>query len=126
MSRLTDAFFIAATVAGALWTYTIKHEADEQAREVRNLRAEIRAEESKIALLEADWAIATTPSRLAKVVERHKDDLQLEEMSTDAVVTEETWPAMRPLPEPTVEAAANDPIETGGIEVLLKRVETFE
>jgi hypothetical protein len=126
MSRVTDALLIATVVAGALWTYTIKHEADEQARELHKIREEIRTEEGKIALLEADWAIATAPARLAKVVARYREELRLEELSSTATMTEQTWPAMRPPPEPALEASGEDPIRTGGIEALLDRVENLE
>ncbi|MEL6752142.1 MAG: hypothetical protein AAFO70_08690 [Pseudomonadota bacterium] len=126
MIRLVDTAFIVAAIAGALWTYNIKHEADEQAATLKDLRAEIRAETDRIAVLEADWAIATTPSRLAEIVAQHGDDLALEEMASEQILTEETWPALRPLPEPMMEASGPDTLSTGSIEALLEQVETLE
>ena len=51
MIRLVDTAFIIAAIAGALWTYNIKHEADEQADTLSELRAQIRIETDRIAVL---------------------------------------------------------------------------
>ncbi len=129
MSRLTDALFIAAAIGGAVWTYQIKHEADIAAKALGSLRVQIRAEERKMTLLEADWAIATAPDRLRAVVAAHGDQLNLETLDTNQLSTLDDLPPMRPVPEVDemqADAGGEDRLTTGSIADLLKRSERLQ
>ncbi len=129
MSRLTDALFIAAAIGGAVWTYQIKHEADISAKALNSLRAQIRAEDRKMTLLEADWAIATAPDRLRAVVAAHGDQLNLETLDTNQLSTLDDLPPMRPVPEideVQADAGGEDRLTTGSIADLLKRSELLQ
>ncbi len=129
MSRLTDALFIAAAIGGAVWTYQIKHDADIAAKALASLHKQIRAEDRKMTLLEADWAIVTAPDRLRAVVAAHGDQLALELLDTNQLATLDDLPPRRPVPE-VEEVLANGEVDrglaTGSIADLLKRSERLQ
>ena len=129
MSRLTDALFIAAAIGGAVWTYQIKHEADIAAKALKSLRAQIRVEDRKMTLLEADWAIATAPDRLRAVVKAHGEQLNLEPLDTNQLSTLDDLPPLRPVPEVDemqADAGGADRVTTGSIADLLERSERLQ
>ena len=99
MIRVTDGILVIAAIAGAVWTYQIKHEAELSARKLSDLRSKIAAQENKITLLEADWAIMTSPSRLEKLAEKFKEDLQLAPLQSTQIVTLDELPDVRPAPD---------------------------
>ena len=77
MFRTLDVVMIAVMTAAATVTYSIKHQADNKLEEVRKLDAEIKLEEDTIDLLKADWALATQPNRLERLVQIFEGDLKL-------------------------------------------------
>jgi hypothetical protein len=100
MFRTLDVVMIAVMTAAATVTYSIKHQADNKLEEVRKLDAEIKLEEDTIDLLKADWALATQPNRLERLVQIFEGDLKL-------VPTESTQLAQpNELPMPVAELPA--------------------
>ncbi|MER8414022.1 MULTISPECIES: hypothetical protein [unclassified Mesorhizobium] len=81
MFRTSDIVLIAVMVAVAALTYKAKREAEEQLAAVQKIHAQIRYEEDTIDLLKADWSLLTQPSRLQKLAELYKSQLELEPVS---------------------------------------------
>jgi hypothetical protein len=94
--RTTDIVLIAVMVAGAAFTYTTKHEAENRLAEVRNIERQIRFERDTIDVLKADWSLLTQPSRLQKLAEIYSSELQLAPIEAHQIVGLDELP-MRPL-----------------------------
>lgn len=78
MFRTSDIVLIAVMVSAAALTYKTKREAEEQLAAVQKIQAQIRYEEDTIDLLKADWSLLTQPSRLQKLADIYKSQLELE------------------------------------------------
>lgn len=127
MIRVVDALLVAAAIAGAVWTYQIKHEAELSAKRIKTLKSQIQAQNRKIDLLQADWAIETSPARLEMLSNRFETQLGLRAMESSQIATIDELPDIRetPLPE-EIETLAetNDGTLTGSITDLIEREET--
>lgn len=124
MIRVLDAVLLTAAIAGAIYTFQIKHEAELSAKRVATLKAQIAAQDRKIALLQADWALETAPGRLEKIARRYSDQLMLRAMESTQIIEMHELPDLRPPPSLEVdERLAEDSKEltTGGIEQLIER-----
>ncbi|MER9297064.1 hypothetical protein NKI38_11320 [Mesorhizobium sp. M0621] len=86
MFRTSDIVLIAVMVAAAAFTYKAKREAEEQLASVQKIHAQIRYEEDTIDLLKADWSLLTQPSRLQKLAELYKSQLELQPVSARQIV----------------------------------------
>ncbi len=118
MIRLTDMTLIAIAIGGAIWTFQIKHQAELSAKHLNKLRADIERQNEKIVLLEADWAIITSPDYLDPIARRYQSQLGLKEMESTQIVSIDELPPIRAVPEPEevlAEGGAVDSIQTGGI-----------
>lgn len=98
MIRPVDLLLASLVVGGAVWTYSIKHEAEEAADRVSALRAAIKAEEERIMFLRADWAFLNAPARLEGLVKRHGEDLKLVPLAAPQIVRPSELPPPRPDP----------------------------
>ena len=124
MIRVLDAVLLTAAIAGAIYTFQIKHEAELSAKRVATLKAQIAAQDRKIALLQADWALETAPGRLEKISWRYSDQLMLRAMESTQIIEMHELPDLRPpLSLEVDERLAEDSKEltTGGIEQLIER-----
>lgn len=86
MFRTSDIVLIAVMVGAAAFTYQTKHDAENRLDAVRKIEAQIRFEEDTIDLLKADWSLLTQPSRLQKLAEAYKSELQLEPVDARQIV----------------------------------------
>ncbi|PAQ07330.1 cell division protein FtsL [Mesorhizobium temperatum] len=129
MFRTSDIVLIAVMVSAAALTFKTKREAEEQLAAVHKIQAQIRYEEDTIDLLKADWSLLTQPSRLQKLAEIYKSQLELEPVSARQIIGLDDLPA-KPL---TIEDLSSqrlggmadssgkgplddkDPVVTGGI-----------
>jgi hypothetical protein len=84
--RTTDIVLIAVMVSAAALTYKTKREAEEQLATVQKIHSQIRYEEDTIDLLKADWSLLTQPSRLQKLAELYKSQLELEPVTAHQIV----------------------------------------
>lgn len=124
IARLTDIFLVAVAIAGAVWTYQIKHEAELSAKRIASVKAQIAAQNRKIVLLEADWAIETSPERLEGVAKRFEEQLGLRPMKSSQIVSRYELPQLREAPseeEGETWAGKNDETVTGSIGELIER-----
>ncbi|UVK46099.1 hypothetical protein BPNPMPFG_001702 [Mesorhizobium sp. AR07] len=86
MFRTSDIVLIAVMVSAAALTYKTKREAEEQLAAVQKIHAQIRYEEDTIDLLKADWSLLTQPSRLQRLAELYKSQLELQPVSARQIV----------------------------------------
>ncbi|WP_027153795.1 hypothetical protein [Mesorhizobium sp. WSM2561] len=128
MFRTSDIVLIAVMVSAAALTFKTKREAEEQLAAVHKVQAQIRYEEDTIDLLKADWSLLTQPSRLQKLAEIYKSQLELEPVSARQIIGLDDLPA-KPLTIEDLsserlggmaensgkEPMGNDPVVTGGI-----------
>ena len=124
MIRLSDMMLLGVAVAGAVWTYQIKHEAELSAKHINNLNAQIAAQNRKISLLEADWAIEISPARLEKIATQFSTQLKLIPMSSSQIVDRSELPGLRVDRESTGEevfAGRDGDVVTGGIGGLIEK-----
>lgn len=115
---------LGVAVAGAVWTYQIKHEAELSAKHINNLNAQVAAQNRKISLLEADWAIGISPARLERIAAQFAPQLQLIPMSSSQIVDRAELPGLRVDREETDEevyAGRDGDIVTGGISGLIEK-----
>jgi hypothetical protein len=80
-------------VSAAALTYKTKREAEEQQAAVQKIEAQIRYEEDTIDLLKADWSLLTQPSRLQRLAETYKSQLELEPVGARKIVGLDDLPA---------------------------------
>ncbi|AZO46396.1 MAG: hypothetical protein EOS58_20470 [Mesorhizobium sp.] len=129
MFRTSDIVLIAVMVSAAALTYKTKRDAEEQLASVQKIEAQIRYEEDTIDLLKADWSLLTQPSRLQKLAEIYKSQLELEPVNARQIVNLDDLPA-KPVNIEDLSSqrlggmadnsdkgpkGAKDPIVTGGI-----------
>ena len=95
MFRTLDIILVVVMTAVAAVTYTIKHQAELKLEEVRKIEAEIKLERDTIDLLRADWALLTQPSRLSKLIETYKDELQLAPTESTQLVQPSELPMLK-------------------------------
>ncbi|MGB8818751.1 MAG: hypothetical protein WCC66_12610 [Rhizobiaceae bacterium] len=112
MLRTIDIILILVIVSAAAVTYRIKSDSEEQLRQVRILERQIAQEEDAIDLLKADWSLLTQPSRIQRLVDAHKDELELQATDSTQVTGLESVPE-RGLGEPEGDPIA-DAIEADG------------
>lgn len=118
--RTIDIVMVGALMVGVTWTFKVKNETERALARVAELEAQIEAEREAIDLLRADWSLLTSPDWLEKLVERHSEDLKLEQTDPARILSFEDLPIKRPLPVPRTldEAMIGEPDTnsiTGGI-----------
>lgn len=125
MVRITDILLISAVVAGAVWTYEIKHQSEQSAKTLANLRTQLNSQNTKIGLLEADWAIMTNPTRLERIARDFSEQLLLRPMESSQIILLDELPPLRQVEEDLqTPTASNSEIDTesitGGIGALVR------
>jgi len=122
--RIIHLLVIGVLIFAAAYVYRIKMESTERTERVLRLRAQIREERDKIAVLHAEWAKLDSPLRLQGLVERH---LPLKPLNANQYDSLKNLPDRPPSlvkpgePDPigalvqTIEAAADAPATTGSI-----------
>lgn len=106
MFRTLDIILVVVMTGVAAVTYTIKHQAELKLEEVRRIDTEIKLERDTIDLLRADWALLTQPSRLTKLIETYKDELQLAPTESTQLVQPSELPMLK------AELPVYDPADT--------------
>lgn len=112
MLRSIDFLMVGALIAGAAWTFKVKHDAQGEAAHLARLETRIRLEKEAIDILKADWSLLTSPDRLERLVARYKDQLGLEPLNPRQIVTLDDIPlrqeALPPIDGETVDAPGPD------------------
>lgn len=94
MIRIINIVLVALMLGAATWTYHVKHEAERQLTEIRDLESRIALEHDTIDLLEADWSYLSQPARLQTLSERYGQDLGLRPTKPQQIVNPSELPAM--------------------------------
>ncbi len=124
MIRITDSVLMAMAAAGAIYTFQIKHEAELAAKQLDTLQAQISAQDRKIALLEADWALETAPARLERIASQFNEQLQLQPMESTQFIDISELPGLRVERgdgDQEIFAQEQDGAVTGGIGALIDK-----
>jgi len=121
--RTSDIILITVMVSAAAFTYKIKEQAETQLAAVHKIEAQIRFEEDTIDLLKADWSLLTQPSRLQRLAELYKSQLNLQPVDAHQFVS------LSDLPEKKLEiddilnqsdaiarGEATDKLQTGAVQ----------
>ncbi len=112
MLRSIDVLMVGALIAGAAWTFKVKHDAQGEAAHLARLETRIRLENEAIDILKADWSLLTSPDRLERLAERYKGQLALEPASPRQIVTLDDVPlrqeALPPIDDERVDAPSPD------------------
>jgi hypothetical protein len=114
MLRTIDIIMILVMVSAAAVTFRIKATSEDQLQQVRKLERQIAHEEDAIDLLKADWSLLTQPSRVQRLVDAHKDALELQATDSTQVTGLDSVPERglaEPDGDPIADAIAAD--ETG-------------
>ncbi|MDN2566883.1 hypothetical protein N1F89_11670 [Aquibium sp. A9E412] len=121
MFRTLDIVLIAVMVSAAAFTYTTKHEAENQLDRVRALQTAIGLEKDTIDVLKADWSLLTQPARLQRLTEVYAAELDLAPVEAGQIAELDDLP-VRPMriEDPThplggIAATGQDPATTGSV-----------
>jgi len=118
MIKASDIVLTGLMIAAAVWTFQIKHEAELSSDKVTDLQHKIDRENDKIDLLEADWAVLTQPNHLQNVARKFANELPLQQLEVDQIITPTDLPPLRQVEDPIGALArgeAADEIVTGSI-----------
>ena len=107
--RILNLVLFVAMIAGAAVTYDMKHQAELAAEHNAKLAAEIAKDKDSIALLRAEWALLTQPSRLQTLVDKYADHFKLQPFSPTQLATIDEIPLRAPA-APIAATSAADPI----------------
>ena len=69
--RIIHAFSILVLIASAVAVYKVKYDTTYEAQRIAKLRAEIRGEHERLALLRAEWMRLSAPQRIQDLAARH-------------------------------------------------------
>lgn len=103
MFRTVDIIMIGALIAGAAWTFKVKYDSEIAVARVARLEKQLQLEREAIDILKADWSLLTSPERLEKLVERYREELQLETVAPQQVGTLDEIPERSAATDPATE-----------------------
>lgn len=123
MLRAIDVILICALIGSASWTYKVKYDTQIALERVEKLEKKIVAEREEIKLLKADWALYNSPSRLQRLVDKYRDELNLAPLQPGQIGTVDQLPPLRSersLPKsPMLDgfAEADRSVKTGSVSI---------
>ncbi|MCF6322136.1 MAG: hypothetical protein L3J32_10265 [Rhizobiaceae bacterium] len=106
MFKTVDFFFIALVLAVGAATYVIKFGSESESNGIAKLEREIKIEKEAIDVLNANWSLLTSPSRIQNLVERYGDELELENLEPQQVTTIDQIP-LKPIETQSERRAQN-------------------
>jgi len=95
--RTSDILLVLLMVGAAALTYKVKHDSQKYYAEIRQIERQIEAEHDTINLLKAEWALMSSPTRIAQLLERYAGEVELEAVNPDQIVKWHEVP--QPLPD---------------------------
>lgn len=94
-----DILFIGLLLAGAAFTYKIKHDSEVAIERVAKLEREIKKEQELTDILKADWALQVSPKRLEILVEKYRGELGLDVLKSENIGGLEQVPVKVQIPK---------------------------
>jgi len=93
--RSFDMFMVALLIGVVAWTFKVKFDSQEALDRVTELENQIEAEKTEIDLLKSDWSLLTSPARLQRLVDRYRNELQLEPIEPAQLANEDRLPPVK-------------------------------
>ncbi len=103
MTRLGLFLLVAAVVGSAAWAYHVNYKTRNALDRIDVLRGQIAAEREAVEVLRVEWAYLNAPERLARLVAKNNEDIQLQPMGPEAfdtIVSVPFPPRRAPKPAP--------------------------
>lgn len=92
MFRTRDFIFVGLVLLVATATYILKYGSEIDHNNVTRLEHEIQVKKDAIDILKANWALLTSPARIQELSERHEQELQLNTLKPDQMISIEDIP----------------------------------
>lgn len=99
MIKGLNVFLAVICLLALVAVYALKYQTVDTANDKFALLAEIGAQQNELSLLKADWAYLNQPGRIAPIIERHAEVLELQRATQEQFVSIASLP-MRPATEP--------------------------
>jgi hypothetical protein len=97
--RIINIALVILMLGAATWTYNVKHAAERNLSEIRELERKIALEKDTINLLKADWAYLSQPARLQTLSDQYAEELQLRPTEPQQIVHPNELPAPPAVPQ---------------------------
>ena len=98
--RAMDIILVAVLLAVVAWTFKVTTDSQVALDRVADLRRQLEAEKIEIDLLKSDWGLLTSPQRLEQLVERYKDELDLQQINPAQISNSTSLPPLQPTFDP--------------------------
>lgn len=92
MFRTADFIFVGLVLIAATVTYIVKYGAEIEHGNIAKLQREINVEKEAIDILNANWALLTSPQRIQALNKRYSDELKLKNLEPEQVISVEKIP----------------------------------
>ncbi|MFZ2102807.1 MAG: hypothetical protein WAU86_19810 [Oricola sp.] len=122
MMRVINIVLVVLMLGAATWTYNVKHTAERNLADIRDLEQRINLEKDTISLLEADWSLLDQPARLQALSDLYATELQLRPTEPRQIVHPNELPAPPEIPagdgiaDIIAGAAPDTSVTTGSVE----------
>lgn len=115
MTRIGLFLLVIAVVGSAAWAYHVNYKTRNALDRVDVLRGQIAAEREAVEVLRVEWAYLNAPERLARLVAKNNEDLQLQPMGPEGFDTVASVPfpprdALDEVPDNSPGANNSDPV----------------
>lgn len=87
MIRYLNLFFVITSAMMLVGVYALKYQTVDTANELLALENSIESQENDLSSLRADWAYLNQPSRIAPIIERNQEMLELQIISQEQFIT---------------------------------------
>lgn len=87
MIRFLNLFFVVTSALMLVGVYALKYQTVDTANEMRAIESVIEAQQNDLSSLRADWAYLNQPSRIAPIIERNLELLELQIVSQEQFIT---------------------------------------
>ena len=104
MSKTVNFVFVGLVLAVATATYVVKYGSEIEHNNISRLERDIRTEKEAIDILQANWSLLTSPSRIQTLTKRHGDELNLDILQSHQVIGIEQIP-LKPVEAPVDRSA---------------------
>jgi len=108
MFRKIDFLLVCLVLVVATATYVVKYGSEIEYNNISKLEREIETEKEAIDILKANWSLLTDPARIQKLSEQHGDELGLETLKSNQMITLDQIP-LKPAQNPDVRSADINP-----------------
>lgn len=87
MFKTANFLFVGLVLMVATATYVVKYGSEIEYNNIARLEREIQTEKEAIDILKANWSLLTSPSRIQMLSERYNEELRLDIIRSNQVIT---------------------------------------